>query len=410
VLALLASARLATRGRWRPQLPARIDAWQITEIPLSTEERSVIADASATGFELTNPLQERIFGRIVATASFDAFQLPQYFQYYELTAEKVLSLEGGGRALGQVFRQRGGQLRLAVLAWTQRPDGTTSLQGVPYGAARNPLSRLTLGASSAFGENRSCLVRLQTVVHPADPGGAQARRNLLSAASALRKELPGGAKAAITALEPSVGGGGKDIDYLTDKSSSEGAVTDGTLLPLKTGASWEFDAQGPSGKILERVVVGGPVTIGGVTGKRIDIFRNNKLWRREVYQEDKKALKLLAFGDGKGQLLELKPDFALTTYPAREGSEVHWKGTITIQGRTLPATGYSRISARENIVSAAGRFAAYRFDSVLTINVGEKPTHFPGIRWLAPGIGFVRRGYADEGKPAIAELKRFIAK
>ena len=71
------------------------------------------------------------------------------------------------------------------------------------------------------------------------------------------------------------------------------------------------------------------------------------------------------------------------------------------------AVGFSRVSNREDLSTTAGRFVTYRIDTVLSILNAGKPTHFPTIRWLAPGIGFVKRGYADEGNPALAELKRF---
>ncbi len=409
LIALIATARLATRGSWVPPLPTVIGEWTVTEVPVSEEERSMLGSPRLTGFELTNPLQERIFGRIVATSSFDAFLPPLLFRFYEVTGEKALTLEGGGKALGQVNRQMGSELRVSMIAWVQRPDTSTSLLGVPSGSTRSPLGRFLLGSEAAFQENRSCLIRLFTIVHPADPSGAQARRNLLSAANAVRKALADGKPlAGAHGAEAAFSEGGKDIAYLADKGTPAGSDS-AELLPLKTGNNWEFDATTEGGRVPEQVIVRGPEVVGGVSGIALDILRGGKLWRREVYQHDGKALRLLAFGDATSTRIVLSPPMALVALPVTEGGEVHWKGNLILKGQKLPTIGYSRVSARENIVAGAGRFAAYRVDSVLTID-GAKPTHFPAIRWLAPGIGFVRRGYADGGKPAVAELKRFTVK
>ncbi|MGC4042215.1 MAG: hypothetical protein QM758_00235 [Armatimonas sp.] len=414
VLTLYATIRLGSRGQWLPPLPVKIGQWEVTEVPVNEEERNMLGNPDINGFDLTNRLQERVFGRIVAVSTQDSFLPPSLFQYYDVTADKTVPIEGGGKGLLQIYRQRGSELRIAMISWTQRPDGAVSLVGVSSSASRGLLGgifgRFALGNQAVFKENRSCLVHLYTIIHPADPAGAQARRNVINAAGAVRLALLDGKPSAPSSEgELSVSEGGKDIDYLTDKSVATGNVPTDNLLSLKPGSTWEFDSVTAQGKIPEKVIVGGPRVIHGQTGVDVSIFRGGKLWRREVYQQDDKGLRLMAFGDATATLIEINPPLDLVNYPVKEGGDIYWKGTLGIRGRQLPTIGYARVSARENIVSPAGRFVAYRLDSVMTVE-GEKPTHFPAIRWMAPGIGFVRRGYADEGKPAVAELKRFTVK
>lgn len=414
LVALYAVVRLNTRGRWLPSLPLKIGQWSVTEMPVNEEERNMLGNPKLNGFELANPLQERIFGRIVAVNSFDVFSPPSVFQYYAVTAEKAQPLEGGGKGLLQIYRQFGSDVRIAMLSWAQRPDGSVSLIGVPAGASHDPLARFNLGTQTVFQENRSCLIRLFIMIHPADPSGAQARRNLINAANDLRKALLGGKQPAPSAEgDLRISEGGKDSEYVSDKTATAENVPTNQLLSLKPGSTWDFESvvmqDDGAVKVSEKVIVGGPRVVAGQAGVDVSIFRSGKLWRREVYQQDSKGLRLLAFGDATATLIEISPPLDLVNYPVKEGADVYWKGTLSIRGRKLPTAGYSRVSARENIVSTAGRFAAYRLDSVFTVE-GETPTHFPAIRWLAPGIGFVRRGYADDGKPAVAQLKRFTVK
>ena len=58
-------------------------------------------------------------------------------------------------------------------------------------------------------------------------------------------------------------------------------------------------------------------------------------------------------------------------------------------------------------VTRLGRLQAYRLDSVLTMSRPEGPLHFPNVRWLTSGIGFIRRGYADDGSPVLSEMERY---
>jgi hypothetical protein len=413
---VFSSARLASRGKWLPPLPSRIGDWDVTEVPLSEEDLGVLGKPPASGFELLNPLQERIYGRIVATRTYDAFQLPSILpRFYEMTAEKTLVLPGSSeKVLAQIYRQQGSELRIGMISWVQKPDGSISLLGLSSGAGRSVFGRVIQGSDGVFRENRTCVVRLYTIFHPADPQGAQGRRNLISASVSLRKGLLSrgqeqGSSASI--LEPQIAEGGKDMNYLSTAVPSKDTVDGKTaLLPLKQGNSWEFSVQGAEKPIAEQVVVTGPVTVRGQVGMRCEIRRAGRVWRQEIYRETPTGIELLAFGDASQNKIEIDPPLSLLRYPLKDGEEERWKGKLTVRGKVLRATGYSRISARENIVAPAGRFVSYRIDTVLTIPNATTPTHFPSIRWLASGIGFVRRGYADTGKPAVAELKRFSVK
>lgn len=203
--------------------------------------------------------------------------------------------------------------------------------------------------------------------------------------------------------------GGEDRDFLKDPPKREEApIATAALLPLTPGNYWDMNVANEVAVFRERVMAKGPLLVGKEQGILVEIQRNGKVWRQEVYQNTAQGIRLLAFGERQTQLLVLNPPFPITPPLAHEGEGASWKGTLSLGKNTFPATGYSRVTLKDTIQTRSmGRFQAYRVDSVVTIRRKEGPLHFPQVRWLYPGIGFIRRSYADAGQPANAELERY---
>lgn len=208
---------------------------------------------------------------------------------------------------------------------------------------------------------------------------------------------------------PSVVEGGEDRDYLKDPPPPEAApINTATLLPLNPGNYWDMLVATERNVVRERLVVVGPLMVGKEQGVLLELQRSGKVWRQEVYQSTAEGIRLLAFGEKRSQLLVLNPPFPIAPGSAQEGQGISWKGTLSFGNNAFPATGYSRVTLKDTIQTRSmGRFQAYRIDSVVTMRRKEGPLHFPQVRWLYPGIGFIRRSYADAGLPASAELERY---
>lgn len=201
---------------------------------------------------------------------------------------------------------------------------------------------------------------------------------------------------------------GKDAAILADPATPAQPVPHAQLLPLKPGNRWFMTTRSEDTAVAEVYVVGSTLSIRGVSGIVVDALRNNKPWRREVYRQSPEGLLLLAFGDAGKPLMPLTPPMPLTRATVVEGDTVAWTGTIRIDNRDVPSRGFSRVSLRENIQSTrAGINDAFRIDTIVTLQSATgTPTHFPTIRWLCPGIGFVRRAFVDTGKAAQGELDK----
>jgi hypothetical protein len=200
---------------------------------------------------------------------------------------------------------------------------------------------------------------------------------------------------------------GPDHAFLEAPSGSETRALEGDLLPLTPGTRWPMISETSSGRrSREELVVTGPTTVpGGAPGILVEIRRNGQVWRREIYRSTAATLDLVAFGEAGHSLLVIDPPLPLYRKPARDGDQITWSGVLHFKTATYKATGYSRMTSLETVSVDAGHFTAYRIDSVLSIRRQGKPTHFPSVRWLVPNIGFVQRGYADAGEPAVARLQ-----
>ncbi|MES2465028.1 MAG: hypothetical protein V4671_31065, partial [Armatimonadota bacterium] len=84
--------------------------------------------------------------------------------------------------------------------WVQDQQGATSTQG-SFRAYQDYVPRLNLGLRVATESNQSCIIRAYTLIHPADPDGRQARRNLSTVTQALYEALKKGANDTSTTPE-----------------------------------------------------------------------------------------------------------------------------------------------------------------------------------------------------------------
>jgi hypothetical protein len=212
-----------------------------------------------------------------------------------------------------------------------------------------------------------------------------------------------------TGCAPKLIPGGEDSNYLKDLSNPAPETTSTKLIPLAPGNYWELNAVSGTKRYHTKIVATGPRLVLGNTGVHVQLLRDGVLWRQEVYRNDSNGLYLLAYGEKKPDLLILDPPLQLTKHNIVAGDDISWAGKVRFQGKTYPATAYTRLSTLETLNTHKGRFQAYRLDSVISmIRPGEKPLHFPSIRWLSKGIGIIRRSYADSGKPALEELDKYM--
>ncbi len=181
------------------------------------------------------------------------------------------------------------------------------------------------------------------------------------------------------------------------------------LLPLVAGNTWQMRSVSAGKHSMDVLTIKEPPVSGpqnSVTAT-VEILRDGSPWRREQYKEDPTGIYLVQMKDEVSPLMTFAPAIPIVKYQFKEGQYWHWIGTVSFDKSHMPADAYSRVSALESIDCAAGRFKALRVDTIVSMTTPEREFRFPMVRWLAPRVGFVRRGFAEKGLPAFSELTSF---
>jgi hypothetical protein len=202
--------------------------------------------------------------------------------------------------------------------------------------------------------------------------------------------------------------GGPEIRYLksTPPAVKAAKTKDNSLLPLTVGTRWEMRQIGVPPKRAARIdmrIVG-----RDDSGSLMEVRKDGQLWRREVYLDTPSGLFLTGMGEDNKPMMRLSPPVPVVLHPAAEGSEKAWNGTFKYENLSYAANGYSRVSALETIAGTKGKKSlAYRTDTIVSVNQDGNIVRFPTLRWLVPGVGFVRRSFVDQGRPVYAQLQKF---
>jgi hypothetical protein len=196
-LCLLTTRRLSVRGQWLPEIPVRIGAWDVSDVPVDQETLLKLGNPRSLGREFVNPLDERVFAQIAATTTLDAYRMPKDFLTgYTVTAERYLPALGKDRyALAQILKQDGPNgLRVVMLSWVQDDHGTVRTDGTRSATTRSFWGRLSLGAQAAQRADQSVIFRVYALINPTDRRGEQARRNVSEIGRALYEGAKRGAE------------------------------------------------------------------------------------------------------------------------------------------------------------------------------------------------------------------------
>lgn len=177
------------------------------------------------------------------------------------------------------------------------------------------------------------------------------------------------------------------------------AATD--LWPLEVGNQWTFEVEEvlqapnapPDSRRFERVLKVTKATPkeGGKTAELAVLDADGKTLGVIHIEVNSGGIYQLGMGSGSSRIMYEKP-FPLILWPAKKGEKSSWKGKGARPG--VGTTG--EISAnfehkgRAVVDSAAGRFSAYRFDTVQQYEVNKIKFETAQAAWFAPGVGMVR--------------------
>lgn len=184
------------------------------------------------------------------------------------------------------------------------------------------------------------------------------------------------------------------------------------FLPLTPGFSWTFETKVDLQTFSDIATVRGPIRIADQNATLVETKRNGVLVLREAYRADKGVLNLCAFSTSSKQWVIVDPPLPLLKDGAVLGDELKWTGRLRIDGKSIDANGVSRPSLRESVqTQSAGRFSGIRIDSGISAPLPNGDhIKYQTTRWLATGIGFIRREYLDQSARRQSNLVSFKVK
>lgn len=200
---------------------------------------------------------------------------------------------------------------------------------------------------------------------------------------------------------------------------------DARLAPLAVGSRWVYDVEERSratGRVTARGVeiatIVGKRRVGSYDGFVLERRRNNgaTVVSQEIYAHRKESGKnraeysQLAFGTNGENALD--PPYPIFRFPVRKGDTNVYRGAI-LRGTSSARTGGAvRTAVVERLSLPAGKFDAWRTDSVLRVSGKGRATAVRSFSWFAPNVGVVQQRYMDDGSNVLITkvLRSFVLK
>jgi len=206
---------------------------------------------------------------------------------------------------------------------------------------------------------------------------------------------------------PLMQGQPRDAAYLRPPDKSAPAPAGSDVFPGNPGSRWTFVTRDPrTGALVnEELVAAGTRSVGGVNGLVWERRRSGKTFAREVYARDASGVRQLAVGP-KGEIV-IEPPLPVFRFPAAEGATYNWRGNLRTAALAKPAEAAVRLTRRESVQTPAGKFSAYRVDTVLTVVQNGRSVVLPSVSWYAPRVGLVKQQYVQGSQSVVRELTGF---
>jgi len=168
------------------------------------------------------------------------------------------------------------------------------------------------------------------------------------------------------------------------------------LMPLASGNAWTYDAT-----TTERTETGtnsGTQTptlkVTGRKGQRATVafIVDNKVVSNLVFQESAKGVAQVSVGAVGKSPNTFSPPSPMFQWPMKPEEEAKWSGTgLRVGlGGVGPITSTLTYKGEAEVDTAAGRFKAYRFDSVQRYTVNSQEYGSSSSSWFVPKVGLVR--------------------
>jgi hypothetical protein len=167
-------------------------------------------------------------------------------------------------------------------------------------------------------------------------------------------------------------------------------------MPLASGNAWTYDVS-TTVRTKEGTNSGTQTPTLKVTGRNgqkatVAFIVDNKVVSNLVFQESAKGVSQVSVGAVGKSSNAFNPPTPMFQWPMKLDEESKWSGTgyRAGVGDTGPMTSTLTYKGEMEVDTAAGRFKAYRFDSVQLYKVNSKEFGSSTSSWYVPKVGLVR--------------------
>jgi len=168
------------------------------------------------------------------------------------------------------------------------------------------------------------------------------------------------------------------------------------LLPLTSGNAWTYDVN-TSLRTKEGTQSGTQTPTLKVTGRKgqkatVAFITDNKVRSTIVFQESASGVSQVSVGTVGKPASTFSPPTPMFQWPMKPEQEAKWSGTgfRAGVGDVGAMTSTLTYKGEMEVDTAAGRFKAYRFDSVQLYKVNSKEFGSSTSTWFVPKVGIVR--------------------
>lgn len=187
-----------------------------------------------------------------------------------------------------------------------------------------------------------------------------------------------------------------------------------TLFPFTEGNQWvytvEAQAQDASGREMNAntdltfKMVKVTKNADGSTDGEIDVYRDDKVFDKQVWRIDAKGLYQVAIGLPPN-VKKFTPPQPVITFPAKPGSKFTWTGIGPVSGAEGPSSLDGEINEPEEVSTGMGEKSALAIKQTQKWKANGKDNQIITSSYWVPKLGLVRMWQEVQGTEAIGATK-----
>ena len=177
--------RVRAHSTFRVEPPMTIGAWDIKNIPLSSEAMATLGNPQADGWSYSNALDESVTVQVISPDTFDAYRNPPILsRFFSAASAAEKSSRAGGMQQTTFVALADVESKIVMMTWIQQRSG--KCKPISSSGEQSLMDRLRINVETLLQPEPYCLVRVYTAVPKWDKDGSQSLRTVNRIAEAIQ--------------------------------------------------------------------------------------------------------------------------------------------------------------------------------------------------------------------------------